>query len=403
MRTTTAVRTRPGTRRSAATAALGLVALAALTSPHAASAVTQTTTKAPSATKAAAPTKKPTATTKAAAATKAPVTTKAPATTAAPVTLAPAKAGSVKLGFFPNVTHATGLVAVQEGFFQKALGPEVKLETFFFNAGPPEMEALVSGALDAAYVGPNPAINSFTRSNGQALRIIAGAADGGASFIVKPSIGSVNDLKGKKFATPNLGGTQDVALRSWLKSKGLSTTLEGGGDVSVIPQENAQTLETFRSGQIDGAWVPEPWATRLILEGGGRVLVDERDIWPGQVFTTTILVVRTDFLKERPDLVERLLQGQVNAVDWMKANPGKAQDAANAQIEKATGRKLAANVISNSWVNLTFTNDPLMATFKAGAQKAKDVGLLDKVALDGIDDLTILNKVLARSGKAKIA
>ena len=279
----------------------------------------------------------------------------------------------------------------------------MRLETFFFNAGPPEMEALLSGALDAAYVGPSPAINSFTRSNGQALRVVAGAADGGAFFVVKPSIGSAADLKGKKVASPNLGGTQDVALRYWLKSKGLSTTPEGGGDVSIVPQENAQTLETFRSGQIDGAWVPEPWATRLILEGGGKVLVDERDLWPNRVFTTTVLVVRTDFLKDRPDLVERLIQGQVNAVDWMHANPTKAQDAANTQIEKATGRKLAASVMSNAWVNITFTSDPEIKTFKAGGQHAKDVGLLDKLSLDGIDDLTILNKVLTRSGKPKIS
>ena len=310
--------------------------------------------------------------------------------------------GNVKLGFFPNVTHATGLVAAQAGFFQKSLGSDVKLQTFFFNAGPPEMEALLSGSLDAAYVGPSPAINSFTRSNGRALRVVAGAADGGAFFVVKPSIRSAADLKGKKVASPNLGGTQDVALRYWLKSKGLSTTPEGGGDVSIVPQENAQTLETFRSGQIDGAWVPEPWATRLIREGGGKVLVDERDLWPNHAFATTVLVVRTDFLKDRPDLVERLIQGQVNAVDWMHANPTKAQDAANAQIEKATGKKLAASVMSNAWVNITFTNDPEIATFKAGGQHAKDVGLLDKVSLDGIDDLTILNTVLTRSGKPKI-
>ena len=324
-------------------------------------------------------------------------------TRAAAATTTRTTAGRIKLGFFPNVTHATGLVAAQQGFFRKALGADVKLQTFFFNAGPPEMEALLSGAIDAAYVGPSPAINTFTRSNGQALRVVAGAADGGAFLIVKPSIASAADLKSKKIATPNLGGTQDVALRYWLKSKGYKTTPEGGGDVSIVPQENAQTLETFRSGQIDGAWVPEPWATRLVLEGGGKVLVDERDLWPGHVFATTVLVVRTGFLKDRPDLVERLIQGQVSAVDWMQANPTKAQDAANVQIEKATGRKLAASAISNSWVNITFTNDPAITTFKAGAQHAKDVGLLDKVALDGIDDLTILNKVLARSGKPPIS
>ena len=172
--------------------------------------------------------------------------------------------------------------------------------------------------------------------------------------------------------------------------------------MSVVPQENSQTLETFRSGAIDGAWVPEPWATRLILEGGAKVLVDERDLWPNQSFTTTILIARTEFLAERPDLVEALLAGQVATVDYLQQNPAKAQDLVNRGIEKLTGRKLTPATISNSWVNLTFTNDPELASMATAADHAADVGLLKKVSLKGIEDLTLLNKVLAVAGRSAV-
>ncbi len=346
------------------------------------------TTKATS--KPTSPTTKPTA----------PVTPAAVAPAASPI---PKKGGNLRLGYFPNVTHAPAIAGVEGGFFTTALGPDVKLQTSAFSAGPAAIEALLSGAIDATYIGPNPAINGFVRSNGKALRIVAGSTSGGAFFVVKPQIRNANDLKGKKIATPQLGGTQDVALRYWLKSKGLSSTLEGGGDVSVLPQENAQTLETFRSSAIDGAWVPEPWATRLILEGGAKVLVDERDLWPKQSFTTTILIVRTAFLVERPDLVEALLAGQVAAIDYLQQNPVKGQDLVNVGIEKLTGRKLTAATISNSWVNLAFTNDPELASMATAADHAVDVGLLTKVSLKGIEDLTLLNKVLAGAGRSAVS
>lgn len=329
----------------------------------------------------------------------APVTTAAAAAVGSPI---PKKGGTVHLGYFPNVTHAPAIAGVEGGFFAKALGPGVKLQTSAFSAGPAAIEALLSGAIDATYIGPNPAINGFVRSNGKALRIVAGSTSGGAFLVVKPQIRTADDLKGKKIATPQLGGTQDVALRYWLKTKGLSTTLEGGGDVSVVPQENSQTLETFRSGAIDGAWVPEPWATRLILEGGAKVLVDERDLWPKQSFTTTILIARTEFLAERPDLVEALLAGQVATIHYLQQNPAKAQDLVNRGIEKLTGRKLTPATISNSWVNLTFTNDPELASMATAADHAAAVGLLKKVSLKGIEDLTLLNKVLAVTGRSAV-
>lgn len=308
---------------------------------------------------------------------------------------------AVRLGYFPNVTHATALVGVESGIFKSALGAN-GLDVKTFNAGPAAVEALFSGALDATYIGPNPAINAYVQSGGEAIRVISGATSGGASLVVKPSIATPADLKGRKLASPQRGGTQDVALRHWLKENNLKADLQGGGDVSILPQENAQTLETFRSGQIDGAWVPEPWATRLVLEGGGKVLVDERTLWPGGAFVTTHLVVRTKFLKEHPDAVRRLVEGQVQANELVNANPAEAQRLVNQSITKLTGKGIAATVLQESWKSLQFTNDPIASSLTVSADHAYDVGLLDKVSLKGIYDLTILNQVLATANQPEV-
>ena len=299
---------------------------------------------------------------------------------------------TVRLGYFPNITHATALVGVEKGIFAEKLGRD-RLETRTFNAGPAAVEALFAGALDAAYIGPNPAINAFTKSNGQAIRIISGATSGGAAFVVKPEITSAADLKGRKVADPQLGGTQDVALRAWLKGQGLKTDTSGGGDVAVLPQENAQTLETFKAGQIAGAWVPEPWASRLVLEGGGKVLVDEKTLWPEGKYVTTHLIVRTQFLKEHPETVRRLLEGQVAANAFVNADAAEAQSIANAAIGKLTGKQLSQAVIEAAWKNLTFTNDPVASSLKLSAVHATEIGLLPKVDLDGIYDLKLLEEV----------
>jgi ABC-type nitrate/sulfonate/bicarbonate transport system substrate-binding protein len=186
---------------------------------------------------------------------------------------------TLRLGHFANLTHATALVGLRKGIFAEALGPSVSLRTSVFGAGPEAVEALLSNSVDAAYVGPNPAVNAFVQSRGRGVRVVSGATSGGASLVVRPSIAAPADLRGRTLATPQLGNTQDVALRWWLAGRGLRTSPQGGGDVAILPQDNAQTLLAFRSGQIDGAWVPEPWATRLVLEAGGRQLVDERDLW----------------------------------------------------------------------------------------------------------------------------
>jgi NitT/TauT family transport system substrate-binding protein len=311
---------------------------------------------------------------------------------AAPVT--------VRLGYFPNVTHSTAIVGVEKGIFAKALGQD-KLETKTFNAGPEATEALLSEAIDATYIGPNPAINAFVKTKG-GIKIISGATSGGAALVVKPTITSAAQLKGKKIASPQLGNTQDVALRSWLKEQGFNTDAQGGGDVTILPQENSLTLDAFKSGQIDGAWVPEPWVSRLVQDGGGKVLVDEKTLWPAGKFVTTHLIVRTKFLEEHPATVKRLLEGQVEANDWLQANATEAQTVVNAGIEKITQKKLADAVIAAAFKNLTFTDDPIASSLRTSADHAVAVGLLTKPDLTGIYELTLLNQVLKAKGETAV-
>ena len=299
---------------------------------------------------------------------------------------------TLRLGYFPNITHAAALVGVDDGIFARQLGA-TKLEPFTFNAGPAAIEALLSGSLDASYVGPNPAINAYVKSRGDAVRIVAGATSGGAFLVVNTDIAGPADLRGKQIASPQLGGTQDVALRTWLAAQGLGTDTSGGGDVSVVPQENAQTLERFREGKLAGAWVPEPWASRLVLEGGGKVLVDERDLWPNKQYTTTVLLVRRDYLQQHPDRVEALLRGHVEATKWLQANAEDAKTHVNAAIERLTGKPIGKPVMDRAFPTLTFTTDPQMASLEKSAADAEKLGLLklEGVNLAQLHDPALLN------------
>ena len=325
------------------------------------------------------------------------------ATSASPVGGSSGERVTLRLGYFPNITHATALVGVEQGIFADKLGPNVTLQTQTFNAGPNAIDALFAESIDASYVGPNPAINGYVKSKGEALRIVSGATSGGASLVVAPSINGPADLKGKTLATPQLGNTQDVALRAWLKKNGLNADTSGGGDVSIKPQDNAATLDAFKQGQVQGAWVPEPWATRLVQEGGGKVLVNEADLWPSGQFVTTELVVRTAFLKDHPDAVKKLLEGQVAANDYVNQNPADAQKAANDQIEKLTQKRLSDAVVAGAWKNLTFTNDPIASSLKKSADDAASLGLLEKPDLTGIYDLSLLNQVLKAQGQPDVS
>jgi NitT/TauT family transport system substrate-binding protein len=312
-------------------------------------------------------------------------------------------ASTLRLGYFPNVTHAPALVGVQNGIFADKLGPDIKLETKTFNAGPSAIEALFSGAIDATYVGPNPAINGWAKSKGTALKIIAGTTSGGAMLVVRDGIDSADDLRGKKIATPQLGNTQDVALRYWLRKHGLTTDQQGGGDVSVLPTPNAETVAAFASGAIDGAWVPEPYASQLVLEHKGKVLVDEKDEWPDGRFVTTHLIVRAQFLKDHPDLVKRLLQGHIAAVAFTNEHRAEAQTAANEHLAALSGKPLPENIIAAAFKNLTFTVDPVAASLQGSAAHAEEVGLLDPIDLKGIYDLGLLNELLSASGKPLVS
>ena len=318
-----------------------------------------------------------------------------------PATEAPESDVTLRLGYFPNVTHAPAIIGVDTGLFQEALGTTATLETSTFNAGTEAIEALFSGAIDASFIGPNPAINGYAQSEGAALRIVAGSTSGGASLVVREGIDSPEDLAGTTLATPSLGNTQDVALRAWLLEQGYETDTSGGGDVKITPQENADTLAALQSGTLDGAWVPEPWATRLVLEGGGHVLIDEADLWPDGDFVTTHLIVSTEFLDEHPDAVKALIVGLGEAIDQAAADPAAAQLIVNDGIEAITTKRLGDETITGAWENLRFTLDPIPASLRGSADDAVAVGLLEPVDLEspGIYDLTLLNEVLTDRGE----
>ena len=307
---------------------------------------------------------------------------------------------SLRLGFFPNITHATAIVGLEKGILQRHLG-DVQLRTQSFNAGGQAIEAIFAEGLDAAFIGPSPAINAFVKSNGEAIRIVAGATSGGAFFVVQPEIDSAADLRGKAAASPQAGNTQDVALRSWLGRQGLDAR-GGKPEVEIRPQENAQTLETFRSKAIAGAWVPEPWASRLVVEAGGKVLVDERDLWPAGQYVTTQLIVRTEFLEEHPDIVEALVAGHAEANDFVNANLEEAKSIAAAAIARITGRTLPQEVVDRAWGNLTFTLDPIAPSLRRNAEDAAELGFIESSDLEGIYDVTHLNNVLKSAGKPDI-
>jgi NitT/TauT family transport system substrate-binding protein len=312
-------------------------------------------------------------------------------------------AATVRFGVFPNITHAPGLVALADGGQLSKLLPNATVTVTPFNSGTTAVESLFGEAIDITFIGPNPALNAYVKSGGE-FQVISGSTSGGAFLVVRPEIATPADLKGKKIATPSLGNTQDVALRAWLKDQGFATDTAGGGDVSVVPQENAQTLETFIAGTIDGAWVPEPWATRLIKDGGARVLLDERDLWPDGKYVTTHLLVAKKYLEANPEVVKRILLATVQAVDYVNENPAEAQAIVNAEIEKFTTKKLGEDLLQAAWDNLTFTVDPVAASLQKSADDAVELGLLeDPGDLSGLYNLTQLNEIQKALGKPEVS
>ena len=311
-------------------------------------------------------------------------------------------AEELHLGYFANVTHAPALVGLEQGFFEDALG-DTTLTTELFNAGPATIEAISAGAIDAAYIGPSPAINTYIKSGGASAVIVAGATTGGAALVVRDGIDTPSDLAGATLATPQLGNTQDVALRAWLADEGFETTTEGGGDVSITPTENADTLALFQQGELDGAWLPEPWVSRLVIEGGAHVLADEADLWADGIFPTTVLLVNKTFLAEHPETVKALLDGHVEAVDWLNENPDQAADVINARLAADTGKALADDVITRALANVAFSVDPAADTFPVLVDHAVEAGTGTDGDIDGLFDFRLLNEILRAAGAEAVS
>jgi len=309
---------------------------------------------------------------------------------------------SVRIGYFGNLTHGTALVGNKKGLFQKELGA-TRATYAVFNAGPSEIEALNSGSIDIGFIGPSPSINGYTKSGGKNLRIIGGSASGGVKLVVNPDkVKSLKDVRGKRIATPQLGNTQDVAFLNWAAEQGWKVDAQSGkGDVTVVRSDNKVTPDAFGAGSIDGAWVPEPTASKLVAQGG-KVLLDEATLWPDEEFVITNIIVRRQFLEEHPKAVEAVLKASVEANKWINANPDEAKAAANQQLEADSGKALPAEVLDPAWKSIRFTDDPLAATLDAQAEHAVKAGLLEQPDLDGIYDLTLLNKVLKAAGGSAV-
>jgi len=333
----------------------------------------------------------------------APAATPAADNTAAPAASTPT---TVRLAYFPNFTHAAALVGMAQGTFQKAWGKNVKIDVKTFNAGPALIEALLAGEIDLGYVGPSPAINGYVKSKGEALRVIVGASSGGALFVVRPeaNIKSAKDLDGKRIATPQKGGTQDIALRHYVQVNGLKTA-EEGGTVQILPTQNPDILTLFQKGELDGAWVPEPWGTRLLQEANGEVFIDERKEWPDGKFITTLVVVSNKFLTEHPDLVKQFLEAHIDTVKFIQDKPDEAKVITNKEIERITTKPLRDKVIDAAFKNVDFTYEPLASTLYTGADFAFDLGFLgdDKPDLSGIYDVSLLNEVLKAKGLPEVS
>lgn len=301
----------------------------------------------------------------------------------------------LRIGYFPNINHAQAVIGLGRGDFQQLLGNDTKIETTVFNAGPAVIEALNANAIDVAYVGPNPAVNGYVESDGCNLRIISGAASGGAVFVVRndAGIGSPDDFANKKFSSPQLGNTQDVALRKYLLDNGYQVK-EKGGNVEVLPVKNADALTLLIKKEIDGAWVPEPWGAKMVNEANSRIFLDERELWPDGDFVTAHIIVRTDYLQNNPDTIRKLLEAHIDETIWINENPEEAMHTFNFQLEKLTGKTIPEDEFEEGFSRMTLTWDPIKESLFQSASDAFDIGFLRTTPDAGIYDLEILNGVL---------
>ncbi len=316
----------------------------------------------------------------------------------------------IRVGHFPNITHAQAVIAhglsrQQKGWFEERLGPNVEVQWFVYNAGPSAMEALLAKSIDLTYVGPNPAINAHLKARGEDIRIVAGACSGGAALVVQPDIIKKDaDFKGKKVATPQLGNTQDVAARAWLQSKGFKVTMMGG-DVHVIPTANPDQLLLFQKKDMQAVWTVEPWVTRLEREAGAKLYLEESSLWKetGGKYVTTHLASSAQFLKNKPDLLKKWIAAHVELTDWINANEEEAKKILNAEMKAETTRALPMETLNPAWKRLEITYDPIRASLLKSAEDAHRIGFLkQKPDLSRIYELGLLNEVLKEKGKPPI-
>ena len=311
----------------------------------------------------------------------------------------------LRIGYFPNINHAQAVIGIGNGDFQKVLGNNIEIKSLVFNAGPSAIEALFAKQVDVTYVGPNPAINGYVVSGGEDIRIISGASSAGAVFIIRADSGieSTKDFANKKFASPQLGNTQDVALRNYLIENGYKTT-ENGGNVTVLPAKNADIVTLFLKKEIDGAWIPEPWGERLIKEASGKLFLDERDLWPDGKFVTGLIVARSEYLKQNPDVIEKFLKAHVEETQWINNNKEEAVKAFNTELKKLTGQTIPEDTLKESLTRLELTYDPIQQSLYKSANDAFDIGFLGKIKpdLSNIFDLNIQNKILEEKALVSI-
>jgi NitT/TauT family transport system substrate-binding protein len=299
----------------------------------------------------------------------------------------------LRLGYFPNFNHAQAVIGYGNGDYQDALGP-IRLERQVFNAGPAAIEALFADRVDCTYVGPNPAINGYLQSGGS-LKVVAGASSGGAVFVVRNGAGinSDSDFAGKTLASPQLGNTQDVALRKYLQERGYDVR-ESGGNPEIRPAKTADIVVLMSKNEIDGAWVPEPWGARLVRETGGHIFLDERSLWPDGEFSSALVVCRTDYIEANNETVRKLLRAHVEMTKWINANPEQAIATFNDEIENLLGARLNDDDLRQSLSRMEFTYDPLSETVEQSARDAYDLGLLAREPnLSGMFDLSYLEAV----------
>jgi NitT/TauT family transport system substrate-binding protein len=282
----------------------------------------------------------------------------------------------IRVGHFPNITHAQGVIAHAmtrqgKGWFEERLGPGTKIEWFVYNAGPSAMEAIFARSIDLTYVGPGPALNAFTKSNGAEIRLIAGAANGGAGLVVQPdgNLKAPADFRGKRIATPQLGNTQDISCRAWLTEGGLKIT-QLGGDAQVIPTQNADQLGLFKAKKVDAVWTVEPWLTRLEQEASGKVLIEEKEV------ATTVLISSVKFLSQQRELTKRFAQAHAELTDWIVKNPDEAQRLIKAELLEETKSDMAPQVIASAWKRIVFTSETPRTSVEKFMQNSVKAGFI---------------------------